>query len=99
MRATRPRHSQLKEEARKKANARAYTHEYIKRGKIIKLPCCICGNNKVEAHHEDYNKPLEIIWYCRRHHLEYHERNKELLKYETYIRKIAVWNNTKCEII
>lgn len=37
-------------------------------GKIITHPCLKCGNEKVDAHHNDYSKPLEIIWLCRRHH-------------------------------
>lgn len=28
---------------------------------------CFCGK-KGEAHHEDYSKPLEVIWLCREHH-------------------------------
>ncbi|KKK52352.1 hypothetical protein LCGC14_3105780 [marine sediment metagenome] len=64
----------LKGSMRKKQNARAYLHTYIKRGKLQKLPCCICGlTDNLEAHHEDYNKPLEVVWFCRTHHLEYHK--------------------------
>lgn len=71
-REKRPKHSNLPDEQRKKANARAYLHVYIKRGKIQK-GICFCGKDGVEAHHADYNKPLEVIWYCREHHLEYHK--------------------------
>ena len=77
MRATRPKHSELPEESRKKANCRAHTKVYLKRGNIIRTPCIVCGDINSEAHHEDYNKPKEVIWYCRKHHLEYHNRNKE----------------------
>ena len=76
MRNTRPKHKQLTDEQRKKANARSYVKEYIKRGTVIKLPCSVCGDEKSEAHHEDYDKPLEVIWYCRKHHLEYHKKHK-----------------------
>lgn len=72
MRANRPRHSELTEEQRKKSNARSYANEYARRGLIEKLPCCVCGDPKSEAHHEDYDKPLEVVWYCREHHLEHH---------------------------
>jgi hypothetical protein len=35
--------------------------------------CEICGESKpVEAHHEDYSKPLEINWFCHVCHLKYH---------------------------
>lgn len=26
-----------------------------------------------ERHHPDYNKPKEIIWLCRKHHIEFHK--------------------------
>lgn len=42
----------------------------IRRGKIIRLPCNICGELKSEGHHEDYSKPLDVIWLCRIHHRE-----------------------------
>lgn len=72
MRETRPKHSELKPNARKKATARAYTNVYVKRGVIKKTPCFKCGDEKVEAHHHDYDKPLEVTWLCRKCHLELH---------------------------
>lgn len=45
----------------------------IRRGKIKKLPCIECGKKDyVHAHHEDYSKPLAIIWLCPIHHKAYH---------------------------
>ena len=45
----------------------------IYNGKLIKLPCEICGTtNNIHAHHPDYSKPLNIIWLCRKHHIELH---------------------------
>lgn len=76
MRNSRPKHSELKPEARKKANARAYLKTYMRRGKIKKEPCEVCKDPNSEAHHADYNKPLEVRWLCRKHHLELHENIK-----------------------
>lgn len=76
MRNNRPKHSELSEPARKKANARAYLHVYVKRGKVKKGQCEICGSKRAEAHHEDYSKPLEVHWLCRDHHLELHQAIK-----------------------
>jgi len=44
----------------------------VKTGKLIKLPCEICGAMPVLAHHEDYSKPLEVKWYCALHHARDH---------------------------
>lgn len=74
MRTNRPRHSELTEEQRKKANARAYVNQYIRRGKIKKQPCEVCGE-PAQMHHDDYSKPLEVRWFCRKHHLELHKTN------------------------
>ena len=40
-----------------------------------KTSCIICNDEHSEAHHEDYTKPLEVIWLCKTHHGELH-RNK-----------------------
>lgn len=74
MRATRPKHSQLKDEARKKANARAYAHVYRDRGLIEKKSCAVCGSDKSQMHHADYDKPLDVTWLCRPCHLAEHKR-------------------------
>lgn len=76
MRMTRPKHSDLTEDQRKKANARSYLNVYIRRGVIKKLPCLFCGSTKSQAHHYDYSKPLEVTWLCREHHLTLHDSYK-----------------------
>jgi hypothetical protein len=75
MRATRPKHKDLPELARKKANARAYSKELLKRGKIERKPCEICGS-VAQMHHDDYSKPAQVRWLCRPHHLEWHRLNE-----------------------
>lgn len=47
-----------------------------KRFHNIQQPCLICGDEKSQAHHEDYNKPLEVIWLCDKHHKELHKKRK-----------------------
>lgn len=76
MRKNRPKHSELSPLQKLKVVARAYSKEYVKRGLIIKKPCIVCGDKNSEIHHPDYAKPLEIIWYCRKHHLEHHAKEK-----------------------
>jgi len=53
-----------------KHKARAKISNSIRDGKLLKEPCCVCGDTKVEAHHTDYRSPLKVVWLCRRHHLE-----------------------------
>lgn len=74
MQKTRPKHSELDDYQKLKANARSYLNVYMKRGYIFKQSCSICGSEKSEAHHEDYNKPLEVIWFCRSCHLDFHKQ-------------------------
>jgi hypothetical protein len=57
--------------------ARDVTRYAIKMGVIVKTPCIVCGCVEVEAHHDDYSKPLEVIFLCKKHHRELH-RNKEV---------------------
>ena len=42
-------------------------------GKLTKCPCEICGVSNVHAHHEDYSKPLDVIWLCPKHHAWIHQ--------------------------
>ena len=60
-----------------KNRARQIVSRYVQSGKLQKLPCKICGNEEVEAHHSDYSKPLEVTWLCFRHHraIEHHQVN------------------------
>lgn len=58
--------------------ARSDVNHAIRDGKLDRMPCVVCGNERSEGHHEDYSKPLDVIWLCRKHHREVH-KNKELL--------------------
>ena len=58
-----------------KKNARAYLYWAIKKAKIKRGICEVCGEEKVDGHHEDYNKPLEVNWLCRKHHKGIHRAN------------------------
>lgn len=53
-----------------KAQCAILARKAIKQGLIIKARFCqICGlEKKLEGHHYDYNKPLEVIWCCRSCH-------------------------------
>jgi transposase-like protein len=34
------------------------------------------GRTKIQAHHADYGKPLEVAWLCQKCHHEWHMKNK-----------------------
>lgn len=58
----------------------------IKRGDVERQPCETCGKTPVEAHHDDYNKPLEVRWLCSLHHRRHHGKESIIqcikIKYE-----------------
>jgi hypothetical protein len=56
-------------------SVRRKVYKAILRGKIIRGNCSVCGKEKAEAHHEDYTKPFEIVWFCSWHHRRYEEEN------------------------
>jgi hypothetical protein len=61
------------ENNRIKMNARSAVSVAIKKGKIIKQPCVVCGScERVDAHHEDYSKKLIVIWLCHECHCKLH---------------------------
>lgn len=51
--------------------ARDKVNKAIHSGVIVRQQCEICGN-KAQAHHDDYNKPLDVRWLCLKHHRELH---------------------------
>jgi hypothetical protein len=49
----------------------------IRLGTLIRKPCVRCGNEKSLAHHEDYDKPLEVVWLCQPCHKQRHKEIKK----------------------
>ena len=48
----------------------------IKNGTLIKVPCVRCFSEKSLAHHEDYDKPLDVMWLCQPCHKQRHKELK-----------------------
>lgn len=50
-----------------KVKARSDLNHAVERGDVIRPDACeVCGDPAdTEAHHRDYNKPLEVEWLCR----------------------------------
>lgn len=57
-----------------KWKARQDLRNAVASGKIKKLPCEVCGDEKVHGHHEDYKKPFQVQWLCVKHHYEKHRK-------------------------
>lgn len=49
----------------------------LKRGLIHKQPCEVCGDARADAHHDDYMRPIDVRWLCRRHHKQHHAAERK----------------------
>lgn len=58
-----------------KFKAREKLKYEVKMGRVKKGVCEKCGNPKVQAHHHDYTKPLDVNWLCSKHHAEIHRKH------------------------
>lgn len=47
-----------------KKKARDRVRKAIESGRLVKQPCEKCDELEVEAHHDDYEKPLDVNWLC-----------------------------------
>lgn len=62
----------------------------IKKGILVPKPCELCGESglmkdgrtKVQAHHCNYNKPLDVMWLCQKCHHQWHKENKAIERKE-----------------
>ncbi len=68
------RQEKSKEKYPEKWKARNKLRGEVRKGTIKRLPCEKCGKTPSDGHHEDYEKPLEVKWLCRLHHLELHRK-------------------------
>jgi hypothetical protein len=51
--------------------ARTAVSNALRDGRLIKEPCFYCnGTERVQAHHHDYSKPLDVKWVCFKCHRE-----------------------------
>jgi hypothetical protein len=66
-----------KEHEKFRSAARRKTRTALESGVLVRLSCEVCGNSATDAHHEDYSRPLDVKWLCRRHHRERHTHAQE----------------------
>lgn len=55
-----------------RARARNLLQSAVRWGKIKHEPCVKCGEVQSQGHHNDYSKPLEVVWLCKVHHGQAH---------------------------
>lgn len=60
------------------SRARAIANHAIRDGKLFPQVCEVCGEEKTQAHHDDYNYPLKVRWLCVKCHNEWHMNNKPI---------------------
>lgn len=67
-----------------KQNARRITRTYIARGVLVRPDRCeSChlpafrsdGVSAIQAHHDDYSKPVDVRWLCPKCHRAWHKLN------------------------
>lgn len=58
-----------------KRRAHEAVRQALLKGILVKGVCQDCGSaDHVDAHHDNYARPLEVTWLCRRHHMARHRR-------------------------
>jgi hypothetical protein len=55
-----------------KEAARTVMSLAISQGRLTRAPCEVCGSATTDGHHEDYSRPLDVHWLCRKHHAGRH---------------------------
>lgn len=63
-------------------NPRRYlAHLYVEAAKRVGIltpqSCEVCGVEKAEAHHDDYSRPGDVRWLCRKHHSQHHAQRRQ----------------------
>jgi len=61
-----------------KVKAHRKVYSAVRNGTLIKEPC-FCGETKVQAHHYDYSKPLDVEWLCKDHHVLADKQMREVI--------------------
>ena len=57
--------------------AQVILNNAVRDGRVKPLPCLECGE-KAEAHHPDYDRPLDVVWLCTTHHKQTHAMVRDL---------------------
>ncbi|WP_281517596.1 hypothetical protein [Ferranicluibacter rubi] len=55
----------------------------VKAGDLARQPCKVCGIDTVDAHHDQYDDPLDVRWLCRRHYTRLHHYGEDMFPVRT----------------
>ncbi len=56
-----------------KYTAKVAAGNAVRAGRLTPKPCEICGSLPTQGHHQDYSKPLQVLWLCVFHHQQIHK--------------------------
>lgn len=60
---------------RKKKAAHSLVNYALRQGRLVPLEnCVLCGRTPTQAHHPNYDLPLDIIWLCEECHKGFHRK-------------------------
>ena len=63
----------MRERKRLEYMARSMVGNAMREGRLVRGVCADCGTTEnIEAHHEDYYKPLNVVWLCFNCHRRRH---------------------------
>lgn len=62
-----------RQEDRRRMAAHNAVARAIRSGKLERKPCERCGSEKSYAHHEDYDRKLDVKWLCQPCHKQRHK--------------------------
>ena len=66
-----------REEDIRRTKAHSAVAKAIRDGNLVRQPCIRCAEEKSHAHHENYDKPLDVMWLCAICHKQRHKELKE----------------------
>lgn len=78
-------------ETRARDSARAKLAMALRRGKVVRGACTVCGTADVEAAIGDPRRPLEVVWVCRADRPAIREREVEAEARRAYDARQRAW--------
>ena len=69
-----------RQEDKRRGKAHSAVARAIKSGSLHRSPCERCGDERSVAHHEDYDKPLQVVWLCTPCHKQRHKEIAKMLE-------------------